>query len=93
MDNVVLSCLRALKDALCPDGMVALQIGGIGGLPTTPDGESRIIFVNEGIFQSVTLTDDEWELPESLVTEIVDFMCQQREEQESDFEEEGKPYP
>ena len=82
MDKTMLIFLRALKESLCPDGMIALQIGGIGDLPETKDGESRIVFVSDSAYQYVTLTDDEFDNSEKLVMEIVDLICEQRDEEE-----------
>ena len=83
-ESDTLYILRALRDRLCPSGMVALQVGGIGDLPLTEDGESRIVIITDSMHQYVGLTDDEWEGGDELIDEIVGLIEGQREESDED---------
>jgi hypothetical protein len=77
-----IAVLRALHKALCPNGMIALQVGGVGNLDPTEDGVTRIVIIDNygDLWQGLTVTDDEWEQPDNLVREATRLILEQREE-------------
>lgn len=73
--------LRKIRGGVCTDSgcLVSLQVGNAGELPLIRDGETRIVVV-DGIYQTVTITDDEWQDMDALSDKIIALMLEQRRE-------------
>ncbi len=76
----ILEFLRKVQDGVAIDDecLVSLQVGNKGTLQPVGENETRVAVVTDGLFQSVTISDDEWEDVDSLADEVIALIVSQR---------------
>jgi hypothetical protein len=70
-----LGVLREIQRRIGGDEFVKLEIGNYEGYdPTVSTGEARLVVIKNGTFFPALVTDDEWENPEPLITQVVGWV-------------------